>query len=418
MAVSLSAKPGRDGTEGLLWGPSFPTADPAGYLLDEDEEEFLTEGPCSPLSSSSSYAADTFPSSPLSSLSPPPSPPPPPLLGCKAGADLLSLPWLSADELPYGHLSAGSSNEDAFSGMDWMAEKMDLSEFDLDCLMGPCAPDPNPDSAEDLMASLEPLPNPDGLLFPPAAPEEELGLALPHLPVLPEPQAEPEIKSEPPSPVPSLSLLPPLSPACTLDLGSEVDVAESKKPAPAPAEKVLVPRLVLSLAASSNIVLLLPPKEEPFPVPAPAPATPPGPACSESESDLGSQPPTPPPPPRASGSSRTKPYPSPSPSPSQPGAAPAPAALTGRVKSAGAPKVVEKKLKKMEQNKTAATRYRQKKRAEHEALGSQCAELEQRNRELAQKAESISKEIQYLKDLIEEVRNAKSRKAQAPQSDA
>ncbi|KAJ8254390.1 hypothetical protein COCON_G00210020 [Conger conger] len=248
--------------------------------------------------------------------------------------------------LPYGHLSAGSSNEDAFSGMDWMAEKMDLSEFDLDCLMGPCAPDPNPDSAEDLMA--------------------------------------------------------------------EVDVAESKKPAPA--EKVLVPRLVLSLAASSNIVLLLPPKEEPFPVPAPAPApaTPLGPACSESGSDLGSQPPTlhrrpgrPAPP----GPSRTPPPPPPSPAPRAPD-------LTGRVKSAGAPKVVEKKLKKMEQNKTAATRYRQKKRAEHEALGSQCAELEQRNRELAQKAESISKEIQYLKDLIEEVRNAKSRKAQAPQSDA
>lgn len=70
----------------------------------------------------------------------------------------------------------------------------------------------------------------------------------------------------------------------------------------------------------------------------------------------------------------------------------------------GAPKVVEKKLKKMEQNKTAATRYRQKKRVEQEQLSTELQDLEQRNRELAEKAESISREIQYLKDLMEEVR--------------
>ncbi|KAJ8345741.1 hypothetical protein SKAU_G00299340 [Synaphobranchus kaupii] len=293
------------------------------------------------------------------------------ILDCKAGADLLSLPWLSADELPYGHISAGSSNEDAFSGMDWMAEKMDLSEFDLDSLMNSCASGQTPSSPDDLIASLEstvdlglePLPGPNDLLFPSSAPQEELGITLPDLPILPEPQAELEIKSRSPA---SSSPWPP-----------------------------------------SNIVLLLAPKEEPVPT-----ATTAGPAGSESDSDFSSAPSSPcpaSPPPQATGSSRTKPYSAPSPAPETP-------ALTGRVKSAagsGAPKVVEKKLKKMAQNKTAATRYRQKKRAEQEALDSECADLEQRNRELEEKAESISKEIQYLKDLIEEVRKAKSRKNKA-----
>lgn len=71
---------------------------------------------------------------------------------------------------------------------------------------------------------------------------------------------------------------------------------------------------------------------------------------------------------------------------------------------------MEKKLKKMEQNKTAATRYRQKKKSEQEVLSEECSELEQRNRELAEKADGISREIQYLRDLMEEVRSAKNRK--------
>ena len=75
----------------------------------------------------------------------------------------------------------------------------------------------------------------------------------------------------------------------------------------------------------------------------------------------------------------------------------------------GTPKVVEKKLKKMEQNKTAATRYRQKKRVEQDLLKTECDELEKRNHELMEKAESISREIQYLKDLMEEVRKRRSK---------
>ncbi|XP_036409342.1 cyclic AMP-dependent transcription factor ATF-4-like [Megalops cyprinoides] len=412
MAVSLSVKPGLEDPEALLWGPSFLTADPPGFFLDEDEEETLAEGAPSPFSSSSSSYADTFPSSPLSSLSPPSSPPS--LLDCKAGADLL--PWLSADELLDAHVRAADGKEDAFSGMDWMAEKMDLSEFDLESFMGSCNSDESPSSPDDLIASLESnmdleldplrLPSPDALLFHPSDPQE-LNIALPDLPnlPLPEPQAELEMKSEPPSPVPSPSLLPPPSPTFTLDLGSEVDVSES--------EKAQAPRIVLSLSPS-KIVLLLAPKEEPVSstiAGADGSASP-----SESGSDSGYVSSSPehcplstPPPSPPTGSSRTKLYST----PTKPRPALEPPAMTGRVKSAadgGAPKVVEKKLKKMEQNKTAATRYRQKKRAEQEALSVECEALEQKNRELAEKAESISKEIQYLTDLIEEVRKARSRK--------
>ncbi|XP_077195563.1 cyclic AMP-dependent transcription factor ATF-4 [Paroedura picta] len=78
-------------------------------------------------------------------------------------------------------------------------------------------------------------------------------------------------------------------------------------------------------------------------------------------------------------------------------------------------KRVDKKLKKMEQNKTAATRYRQKKRAEREAVSGECRELEQKNEALREKADSLSKEIQYLKDLIEEVRKAKNKKVKVPE---
>ena len=70
---------------------------------------------------------------------------------------------------------------------------------------------------------------------------------------------------------------------------------------------------------------------------------------------------------------------------------------------------LDKKLKKTEQNKTAATRYR-KKRAEQEALTGECKELEKKNEALKEKADSLANEIQYLKDLIEEVRKAREKK--------
>ncbi|XP_041034076.1 cyclic AMP-dependent transcription factor ATF-4-like [Carcharodon carcharias] len=75
------------------------------------------------------------------------------------------------------------------------------------------------------------------------------------------------------------------------------------------------------------------------------------------------------------------------------------------------PRGLEKKLKKMEQNKSAATRYRQKKRAEHGAIVAECSLLEEKNKNLQEKVDSLAKEIQYLKGLIEEVRKAKSNKS-------
>lgn len=74
------------------------------------------------------------------------------------------------------------------------------------------------------------------------------------------------------------------------------------------------------------------------------------------------------------------------------------------------PKSMEKKLKKMEQNKSAATRYRQKKRAEQGAIAAECSLLEEKNKTLNETADSLTKEIQYLKGLIEDVRKAKNKK--------
>ncbi|XP_040179386.1 cyclic AMP-dependent transcription factor ATF-4-like [Rana temporaria] len=72
---------------------------------------------------------------------------------------------------------------------------------------------------------------------------------------------------------------------------------------------------------------------------------------------------------------------------------------------------VDKKTKKMEQNKTAANRYRQKKKAGQELISAECRELEQKNDSLNEKVDSIAKEIQYLKNLMEVVRKAKSKQA-------
>lgn len=315
--------------------------------------------------------------------------------------------------------------------MDWMAEKIDLSDFDLDSLIGSCASDEPPSSPEELLASLDSRMDLDTFDTPIPPPHEMLGLSLPELPSLPlelplpggpevkTPEVAPEqeifVKSEPPSPAPS--------PADTLELGSEVDVLEGDKMASA-LTATIVPDpdgsiqtttpIVLSLSPSAHFVVVLTPKDEPTLLPLPNPTIKTAPSSSDCDSDSGiesvasSPPRLPSPPPSASplaGSSRTKPYSKPEPtSPSTPKAS--------RVKLvSGAPKVVEKKLKKMEQNKTAATRYRQKKRVEHEVLTVECTELEKRNRELAEKAESISREIQYLKDLMEEVRSAKNRRS-------
>lgn len=406
--------------EVLLWDPSSPMADPLGSFLYKDEEVLPLGGAESPLSS--------FSSSPLPSLSPPCTPP---SLhkGEKAGLNQLSLSWFSSDELCLDN--GGADSEHSFSEMDWMTERIDLSGFDLESLIDSCDSEDPPSSPEELIASLEsqidldsqpvasenaPSPSPpvcvpeidqlSNLSFTSNSPvSTPLISSIPcevsdPSSVVPEPQAELEIKSEPASPIPSPSILPPESPADTLELGCEVDIVEVLSPTPI---EMRVPKIVLSLSPTRIVLVLAPaPKEEANLI-----ATHP----SEVVVDNSPSPASPVPQTPASPQSlycRVKPYPTPDSKPTQNQQSESPS-LTGRVKSASGSKVVveKKKLKKMEQNKTAATRYRQKKRSEQEILQSECAALEERNQELAEKADLLTKEIHYLKELMDEVKRAR-----------
>lgn len=288
--------------------------------------------------------------------------------------------------------------------MDWMTEKIDLNDFDLDSLIGSCDLDEPPSSPEELLATLESQMDLGlaPLSFPSASTPVPEELNLPSLPldlpveseIHPEPVSV-EIKSEPVSPAPA-----PPSPAFTLELGSEVDISisELEKTVPKASADNQPPSIVLSLSPA-HIVVVLTPKEELSIFNSSSDQS-----DSGIESLSGSPPRVQSPVPSSKpGASRTKPYSKPDPD--------AAVEVSGKVKAvSGTTKTVDKKLKKMEQNKTAATRYRQKKRVEQESLNVECADLEKRNRDLAEKADSISREIQYLKDLIEEVRSAKNRK--------
>ncbi|XP_004440363.1 PREDICTED: cyclic AMP-dependent transcription factor ATF-5 [Ceratotherium simum simum] len=94
--------------------------------------------------------------------------------------------------------------------------------------------------------------------------------------------------------------------------------------------------------------------------------------------------------------------PPPPPQPSRPAPYPNPATIRG-----------DRKQKKRDQNKSAALRYRQRKRAEGEALEGECQGLEARNRELRERAESVEREIQYVKDLLIEVYKARSQRTRS-----
>lgn len=317
-----------------------------------------------------------------------------------------------------------------------MAEKVDLSDLDLDALIGSCSPaEESPSSPEDLLASFEcpmdidslPLPafsTPVLLSPPPASPssisspapstvcpdpsviivdEPESfisGQEVPSSPsFVPEPQEELEIKSEPASPDPASPVVDsPSSPAYTLDLGSEVDVSESEVKPVVATVVPQVPKLVLSLSPT-RILLVLAPKNEVGIATATVPKVI---RCSPP----GSPPKTP---------SRSRPYPE----PNYKASPPSPSTSIVKVKSSRGAGVAErpaskspkdKKQKKMEQNKTAATRYRQKKRVEKDALVEEHVLLERKNLELTEKAESMAREIQYLKELMEEVRTTRIKK--------
>ncbi|XP_053417952.1 cyclic AMP-dependent transcription factor ATF-4-like [Nycticebus coucang] len=289
--------------------------------------------------------------------------------------------WLAVD----GLVSASNNGkEDAFSGTDWMLEKMDLKEFDFDALLGMDDLETMPD---ELLATLDDTCD----LFAPLVQETnkeppQTVNPIGHLP---------EILTKTDQVAPFTFLQPlPLSPGVlsptpdhsfSLELGSEVDISEGDRRPDSTAYITMIPQCV---------------KEEDTP--------------SDNDSGICMSP----------ESYLDSPQHSPSTSRGSPNRSlPSPGVLCGSVcpkpydppgEKIVATKVkgekLDMKLKKMEQNKTAATRYRQKKTAEQEALAGECKELEKKNEALKEKADSLAKEIQYLKDLIEEVCKARGKK--------
>lgn len=70
----------------------------------------------------------------------------------------------------------------------------------------------------------------------------------------------------------------------------------------------------------------------------------------------------------------------------------------------------QQKKRKRDQNKDAATRYRVKKREEQDAIQKEVSGLEKENVELKEQVTSLSKEIEYLKNLMLEVYKNKLQK--------
>ena len=75
-------------------------------------------------------------------------------------------------------------------------------------------------------------------------------------------------------------------------------------------------------------------------------------------------------------------------------------------------KTPHQRMRKREQNKDAATRYRVKKREEQEKMETECEDLEKVNRQLKDQVGSLAKEIDYLKNLMLEVYKTRLQKQQ------
>lgn len=80
-------------------------------------------------------------------------------------------------------------------------------------------------------------------------------------------------------------------------------------------------------------------------------------------------------------------------------------------------KTPQQRKRKREQNKDAATRYRVKKREEQDVIAKELAGLEKDNGELKEQVNSLSKEIEYLKNLMLEVYKTKLQKQSLLASD-
>ncbi|XP_066113610.1 cyclic AMP-dependent transcription factor ATF-4 isoform X1 [Saccopteryx bilineata] len=289
--------------------------------------------------------------------------------------------WLTVDGLVE---ASDNGKEDAFSGTDWMVEKMDLKEFDFDALF---SLDDLETMPEELLATFDDTCD----LFNPL--EQEIKKEPPktvnpigHLPEsLPKTDQIDPFTFLQPLPLSPETLSPTADHSFSLELGSEVDISEGDRKSDSTAYITIVPQCIKEEDATSDNDSGI---------------------CMSPESYLGS-------PQHSPSTSRTSPNKSLL-SPSNLGGSVRPKPYDPSGEKVVVAKVkgekLDKKLKKMEQNKTAATRYRQKKRAEQEALTGECKELEKKNEALKEKADSLAKEIQYLKDLIEEVRKARGKK--------
>ncbi|XP_077024996.1 cyclic AMP-dependent transcription factor ATF-4 [Tamandua tetradactyla] len=286
--------------------------------------------------------------------------------------------WLAVDGLVSG---PDIGKEDAFSGTDWMVEKMDLKEFDFDALFSLGDLETMP---EELLATLDDTCD----LFDPLVQDKEpsqtenpIGHLSESLPktnhVAPFTFLQPFSHS-----LGALSSTPDHS--FSLELGSEVDISEGERKVDSVYVTVIPQCIKEEDSPSDNDSGICMSPEPYLASPKHSPSTSRG-------SPNGSLPS----PGTLCGSTRPKPY-----------DPPGEKVVAAKVKG----EKLDKKLKKMEQNKTAATRYRQKKRAEQEALTGECKELEKKNEALKERADSLAKEIQYLKDLIEEVRKARGKK--------
>ncbi|XP_029446044.1 cyclic AMP-dependent transcription factor ATF-4 [Rhinatrema bivittatum] len=295
-------------------------------------------------------------------------------------ANEVSSSWLSVDTWDS---PIDSTEEDAFSGMDWMVEK-NLKEFDFDSLFG----------LEDMeaMASLEDtchlLENPPFQTALDELPTSDSISLFPESPVEAAPVAPPSPDSSLILSAEQLNTIPyPLG----VGLTDEADVTTNTTKV-ATFVLVVIPKCEREEEVSSDDsgICLSPESYVGSPQHSPTSSLASSPA-SQSQLEFPS-------------SGRPKPYDLPTENKT----------LLTKVKAASGERKVDKKLKKMEQNKTAATRYRQKKRAEHEAVSGECRELEDKNNRLKEKVDALTKEISYLKDLIEEVRIAKNKRAKNP----
>ena len=79
-------------------------------------------------------------------------------------------------------------------------------------------------------------------------------------------------------------------------------------------------------------------------------------------------------------------------------------------------KTPEQKQRKKAQNRTAATRYRIKKKDELKAMSDEADELEKKNKDLKGKVDGLKSEIDYLKNLMLDVIKARLAKGTSPEN--